>query len=57
MQAGMAHRMPLSQSTDVSEEFPVDVPRFAEPPEDAIMATALACESGYDVSARIARSR
>ena len=31
----------------------VDVTQVAEPPEDAIVATALACESRYDVSARI----
>ena len=51
--AGMVRRMLSSRGIDVSEGFPFNVPGFAEPPEAAIVAAALACDGERDFHTRI----
>ena len=51
--AGMVRQMLSSRGIEVSEGFPFDVPGFAESPEAAIVAAALACDSERDFHTRI----
>ena len=53
--AGMARRMLLSRGVEISEDFPANVPAFADSPEEAIVTAALACESETDFQARLRR--
>ena len=51
--AGMVRRMLSSRGVEVSEGFPFNVPGFAESPEAAVVAAALACADERDFHARI----
>ena len=51
--AGMVRAMLSSRGIGFSEDFPADVPGFAESPEAVIVAAALACDSERDFRARI----
>lgn len=53
--AGMVRRILLSRDIEVSDDFPADVPAFADSTEDAIVTAALACESEADFEARLRR--
>ena len=56
-QARMARQLLRSRGIGVSEGFPSNVPGFAESPDAAIVAAALACDSEQDFHARIAHNR
>ena len=55
--ATLVRQMLVSRNIAVSEGFPADVSGFAEAPEDAVVRTALTCDSEQDFRARISRSR
>ena len=54
--AGMARAILSSRGIGISENFPFNVPGFAESPEAAVVAAALACDSERDFRTRIVRS-
>ena len=51
--ATMVRQMLRSRGFKVSEEFPANVPGFAEAPEDVAVAAALACDGEHDFRARL----
>ena len=51
--AGMVRAMLSSRGIGFSEDFPADVPGFAESPEAVIVAAAFTCDSEQDFRARI----
>ena len=51
--AGIARRILLSRGIEVSEDFPANVPAFANASEELIVNTALACESETDFKIRL----
>ena len=51
--AGMVRAMLSSRGIGFSEDFPADVPGFAESPEAVIVAAAFACDSEQDFRARV----
>ena len=51
--AGMVRAMLSSRGIGFAEDFPADVPGFAESPEAVIVAAAFACDSEQDFRARI----
>ena len=53
----MVRQMLSARGIEVSEGFPAGVPGFAESPQAAVVAAALACESEQDFRARIPRLR
>lgn len=49
--------MLLSRGIEVSEDFPADVPGFADSPEAIIVSAALVCDGEQDFHARLTRIR
>ena len=54
--AGMARAILSSRGIGVSEDFPADVPGFAESPDAVVVAAASACDSERDFRVRIVRT-
>lgn len=53
--AAMARRMLFSPGVEVSEDFPDNVPAFANASEELIVNPALACERETNIAIRLRR--
>ena len=51
--ADMVRRILLSRGIEVPDDFPADLPTFAESSDDAVVDAALTCESESDFRARL----
>ena len=49
----MVRRILLSRGIEVPDDFPADLPTFAESSDDAVIDAALTCESESDFRARL----